>query len=109
MPPDNDLDAIRIASMPRERAIFNPVDGMKEILLAASQSTEYAYDAWFGGRFNGAFSHYAIQILKNHPDITYKNFIEKMKEHLPSRSYPQTPVLESDIARKNMKMFSSIN
>ena len=108
MPPDDDMDAIRVASMPMTKAIFNPVAKMKEILLAASQSTEYAYDAWFDGKFNGAFSYYAIKILKKHPDMTYKNFIDDIKAYLPSKLYPQTPVLEADKAKKNMAIFSPI-
>lgn len=62
------------------------------LLLAGCKDTEYSYDAWFGDRPNGAFTREAIDALAKNPAdfVVWKNAIRRT---LPSRSYPQTPVL----------------
>jgi len=73
--------------------------------LTGTNSTTYSYDAYIGGKHCGAFSHYAIEILKANSSITFNDFYEKLKKKLPSNQYPQYPQLEGPESLKNTIMF----
>lgn len=105
LPPFDIIDAIRLDGMPSLRGFAFPEDGMNHILISGCSDKEYSYDANIGGFPTGAFSYYAIQILKNCPKITYKDFYKKLKEVLPCSKYPQSPQLEGNDTNKNSIMF----
>jgi hypothetical protein len=105
MPPEDDIEAIAISSLPVKKATFCPEENMKEILLSGCKSTEYSYDATIGGKPTGAFSYYAIEILKANPKITYEKFYKELRKKLPTNRYPQTPCLEGSEENKNSIMF----
>ncbi|GAA3457029.1 caspase family protein [Dactylosporangium matsuzakiense] len=64
------------------------------LLLAGCADTEYAYDATFNGRPNGAFTYVALSALGGLPrSATYRDWIEAIRVSLPSQDYPQTPSL----------------
>lgn len=105
MPPEDDIEAFAISSMPLEKAVFEPRSGMKEILISGCKSTEYSYDARINGQATGAFSYHAINILKNNPGITYEDFYKKLREQLPTRRFSQTPQLEGSEENKKAVMF----
>lgn len=105
MPPKDGMDAATLALLPTNKGIFIPESGMKEILISGCQSTEYSYDARFNGKNMGAFSHYALLILRDNPRITYNDFYSKLRQQLPSNQYPQTPQLEGSVENKNSYMF----
>jgi hypothetical protein len=87
------------------RKIFKPEADMNEILISGCLPHEYSYDAMIGGRFRGAMSYYAVEILNKYPSITYESFYSKLREALPSRNYPQTPQLEGKPENKKRLMF----
>jgi hypothetical protein len=64
------------------------------LLLAACTDTQVAYDAWFDGRPNGAFTYAALQALAEHP-ATYRDWQRGINRRLPSVDYDQAPRLEA--------------
>jgi len=105
MPPEDDLDGAMLALLPLKKAIFYPEEDMREVLISGCLPTEYSYDARIGGQSTGAFSYYAIDILKSAPKITYEDFYKKLRERLPSSAFPQTPQLEGSKNSKDSLMF----
>ena len=63
--------------------------------------------AWINGRYNGAFTYYALKALKAlKADGTYADWHKAIIKYLPSASYPQSPqIVGSDTARKG-KVFA---
>lgn len=88
-----------------KKKVFIPQENMKEILISGCKANEYSYDASFNGKFEGAFSHYAIEILTKYPDISYLNFYTLLRDKLPSGQYPQTPQLEGSLENKSEFVF----
>jgi len=105
MPPEDDIEAFAISELPLKRSVFEPRNGMNEILISGCKSTEYSYDARINGQATGAFSYYAIDILRKNPKITYEDFYKLLSKQLPSQSYPQTPQLEGSETNKKAIMF----
>ena len=105
LPPKDDMEAIRTNSLPSLKAFAYPEEGMNHILISGTDDKSYSYDAEIDGEPAGAFSYYAIQVLKNNPHITYKDFYNKIREILPSDRYLQSPQVEGSEANKNSLMF----
>lgn len=105
MPPKDDDLATRINELPLGVRIAMPEEDMNEILIAGCLPEEYSYDAYIDGKPTGAFSYYAIRVLKENPTITYKDFYSKLREKLPTGRYRQTPQLEGSEDNKNSIMF----
>jgi hypothetical protein len=78
---------------------------MIEILLSGCSNTEYSYDAYLNGRWNGALTSYATSVIRK--GQTYKEFYQQVRELLPSGQYPQTPQLEGSEANKNRVVFAA--
>ena len=105
MPPKDDLEALQLAGLSSSRGFAYPESGMNHILLSGTDDKSYSYDAHINGQPCGAFSCYAIQILKANPKITYNDFHKLLRARLPSSQYPQTPQLEGSDDNKNSLMF----
>ena len=75
-----------------------------DLLLAGCKEgpNNYSYDARIAGRFNGAFTYYALKALKTLKEgATYADWHKAIVKYLPSASYPQSPqILGSEGARK---------
>jgi len=108
LPPKDDIQAAALSSFAvPTKSIFSPTENdMNHILISGCLPTEYSYDARIGGKYRGAMSYYAINILKSNPSISYADFYKQLKKKLPSRSYPQTPQLEGRKDEKDTLMFS---
>jgi hypothetical protein len=106
LPPEDNMEAISVGMMPVVKAIFEPTEGMNEILIAGCKSDQFSFDASFNGRPNGAFTYYMLKSLRENPNITYNQLIQKMNEYLPSGQYPQCPVLETDNKNKDLVIFT---
>jgi len=81
-------------------------EGMKEVLISGCLATEYSYDANMNGKYMGAMSYYATNILKSTPKLTYNDFYSKLSKQLPSSRYPQSPCLEGKEVNKKQLMFT---
>jgi len=79
-------------------------ENMIEILISGCSDTEYSYDAFINGKWNGAMTSYATSIIK--PEQTYNEFYSQLREKLPSTEYPQTPQLEGSEANKAKLVFT---
>lgn len=106
LPPEDTLEAVALNALQPKTRVLNPNVSKNDILIAAAAESEYAYDSRFSGVPHGAFSYYAIEILKKFPQITYKDFFKKLNTYIPSRQYPQTPQLEGKEELLNNIMFS---
>jgi hypothetical protein len=79
-----------------ERVQLAPARGRPRasaLLLAACSDVQVAYDAWFNGRANGAFTYAALQALAEEP-ATYRDWQRGINRRLPSIDYDQAPRLE---------------
>jgi hypothetical protein len=90
------------------RSFLIPETGMPEILISGCSDSEYSYDAEFDGRPNGAMSAYALQVIKQNPNVTYREFHASLRTLLPSKDYPQSPQLEGSDANKGRKLFEPL-
>lgn len=91
-----------------KRSFLLPEADMPEILISGCSDSEYSYDAEFDGRPNGAMSAYAIQVIKQNPNVTYREFFAGLRKLLPSNDYPQSPQLEGSDANKDRKLFEPL-
>jgi len=99
---------VSTASKMARRSFLLPESGMPEILISGCSDSEYSYDADFNGRPNGAMSAYAIQVIKQNPNVTYREFFTGLRALLPSKDYPQSPQLEGSEANKDRKLFEPL-
>jgi hypothetical protein len=74
------------------------------LLLAAADDSQYAYDAYFGTRPNGAYTRAAIDTFKK--GMTYNQWHAAIRKKLPSVAYPQTPQLLGTPAQRRRKVFA---
>jgi metacaspase-1 len=80
-----------------------------DLLLAgcAEGPNNFSYDAKIGGRFNGAFTAYALKTLKTlAASKTYADWHAAIRKYLPSASYPQSPQIFGDAGARNRKVFT---
>jgi uncharacterized caspase-like protein len=75
-----------------------------DLLLSGCKEgpNNYSYDARIAGRYNGAFTYYALKALKGlKAEATYADWHKAIVKYLPSASYPQSPqIVGSEAARK---------
>jgi hypothetical protein len=74
------------------------------LLLAACTDTQVAYDAWFNGRANGAFTYAALQALAENP-ATYRDWQRAINARLPSVDYDQRPQLQGGAGQRRWVTF----
>lgn len=89
---------------PVRRRFMQEVE-MLELLLTGCSDSEYSYDAFINGRYNGAMSRFAIDTIRANREATYDEFFGVLRQSLPSQDYPQTPQLEGSQANKSRVMF----
>lgn len=100
--------AVSTAGRVARRPFLLPESDMPEILISGCGDSEYSYDAEFDGRPNGAMTALAIGVIKQNPDVTYREFYAGLRTLLPSQDYPQTPQLEGSDANKGRKLFEPL-
>jgi hypothetical protein len=74
------------------------------LLMAACTDTQVAYDAWFNGRANGAYTYAALQALETNP-ATYRDWQRAINRRLPSVDYAQSPRLEGGAGQRRWLVF----
>jgi hypothetical protein len=99
---------VSTAGRTAKRQFLLPEADMPELLITGCSNSEYSYDAEFNGRPNGAMSAYAIQVIKQNPNVTYRELYSSLRQQLPSKDYPQTPQLEGSDVNKNRKLFEPL-
>jgi metacaspase-1 len=91
----------------RKRFLIPEAD-LPEILISGCTDSEYSYDAYINGRYNGAMTAMAISVIKQNPQVTYKAFYEALRKLLPTSEYPQSPQLEGSSANKDRILFEPL-
>lgn len=66
----------------------------------------FSYDARIAGRFNGAFTYYALKALKGMKEgASYADWHKAIAKYLPSASYPQAPQIVGSATARKGKIF----
>lgn len=101
MPPElfSKKVVVHPTAAPRAPAVKRRRAASHSVLMAGCQDWEFSYDAWFGGRPNGAFTRAAIDSLASGPQ-TYADWYAAIRTRLPTREHPQTPAIQG---RKDQK------
>jgi len=97
---------VAIGPSPFQRALAKQ---QGDLLLAGCKEgpNNYSYDAKIGGRYNGAFTYYALKTLKKlPPGASYADWHKAIGEYLPSASYPQSPQIVGNQSARKQKLFS---
>jgi hypothetical protein len=79
-----------------------------DLLLSGCKEgpNNYSYDARINGRYNGAFTYYALKALKAlKADATYADWHKAIAKYLPSASYPQSPQIVGSDTRTQRQGF----
>ena len=84
---------------------FLSEESMVEVLISGCSDSEYSYDAYINGRYNGAFTANAISVLNQ--GQTYNEFYTALRKLLPSTTYPQTPQLEGSTENREKVLFET--
>ena len=64
------------------------------LLMSGCQDNQTSADAYFSGRYNGAFTYFMLKALREMPEgASYKQWFKKIREYLPSYEYSQAPNL----------------
>ena len=87
----------------RKKAFLSDI-GMKEVLISGCAAYEYSYDAMINGRYNGAFTHYAMACFN--PGKKLLDWHTDIRKFLPSIEYPQTPGIFGNDENINKSAFS---
>ena len=97
---------VAIGPSPFQRALAKQ---QGDLLLAGCQEgpNNYSYDAKIGGRYNGAFTYYALKTLKHlKASASYTDWYKAIRDYLPSASYPQSPQLVGNKTARRQKIFA---
>ncbi|MDZ7655272.1 MAG: caspase family protein [Sulfurimicrobium sp.] len=76
-----------------------------DLLLAGCQDHEYSWDTSFHGRPNGAFTYYALKVLRDIKPTTYQKWFDAIRAYLPSTRLPQAPQILGSRSARSFKVF----
>lgn len=77
------------------------------LLLLSCRDGEYAFEAEYDDRVNGAFTHSALKALRSLPTAaTYQEWLRAIEEYLPSASHPQHAELDGTPELKSWRALS---
>lgn len=80
---------------------------MHEVLLSGCNDKQFSFDALIGGRYNGAMTATAMEVLaRNGYDLTYDEFARQLVADLKASPYDQEPQLEGRSGRRRGRAFS---
>lgn len=100
--------AVSTSGRVARRPFLLPEADMPELLLSGCSDNEFSYDAEFDGRPNGAMTALALRVIKQNPNVTYREFFTGLRALLPSDDYPQSPQLEGSDANKERRLFEPL-
>ncbi len=76
------------------------------LLLSGCQDNEFSADANLNGRWCGAFSHHALDTLKQAADDwTFRDWMTAIRRRLPSRQFRQTPGIVGSAEMQDQRIF----
>lgn len=86
------LDPALLVADPPDESVTRALSFLRSsdaLLLSGCQDNEFSYDAYFDGRYNGAFTYYALKTFEH--GITQRQWHDRVRTKLPSQYLPQTP------------------
>ena len=97
---------VRRRAVPRRTTTY-PESSMRELLLTGCRADQYAYDARFGRRHQGAMTHHALAVIAaaGHR-LTYAQLHRQLVPALRDSGYDQEPQLEGRPAFKRRQLFT---
>ena len=82
------------------------------LLLSGCDDHEYSYDAYIDGRYNGAFTRTALDVLTQTvpanvtpKPLSYDRWHDIISHRLPNDYYPQSPQLYGSAYRRRGRVF----
>jgi metacaspase-1 len=97
---------MRTRAKPRHTARAK-AGAMKELLLSACRSDQYAFDDKVGRTHRGMMSYHAIRLIEQADgDITYSALAKALRRALADAGYDQEPQLEGPVGMKRRKVFT---
>lgn len=85
----------------------HPESGMKELLLSGCTPVEYSYDALIDGKYHGAMTHYALQVIRDAGyQLSWTELHRKLLPLLEENGYAQHPCLEGTDQNKQEQLFA---
>jgi len=75
------------------------------IVMSGCQENQTSADAFINGRFNGAFTYYALKALTS-KDLTYSAWFKEMLAEFDRSQYDQVPTLEGREDLLNRRLFT---
>lgn len=108
LPPAAWMKPGTLPSVPRSSALtleggLRRVGG--DLLLAGCRDDQFSWDTRFAGRPNGAFTYYALKILKQDKPQTYDQWLTAIRKYLPSTRLPQEPQIFGTRSARQMQVF----
>ena len=102
------LRGLRVLQNPwraKPKRMSVPQSKMKEILLTGCTDKEYSYDAKIAGKYHGAMTYYALDVIRKAKNrLTYAQLHERLLKAITA--YPQHPHLEGAAANKRRQLFT---
>jgi hypothetical protein len=76
--------------------------------ISACKDTEYAADAFLDGRYNGAYTYYALKAFERQilAGGTYMDVYRQIRKSLPSRAFTQQPCFNAMSVLKTTRVFA---
>ena len=76
------------------------VAGADHILWTGCKANQTSADAYFGGRYNGAFTYYFVKVMRDSKNkLSRKDVVARMRALMKSR-FAQTPQLEGNATNR---------
>lgn len=80
-------------------------EAMNWIAISGCGEKQTSADAYINGRYNGAFTFYALNVLRQ--GMTYREWMAGIRRYLPSASFAQVPEIEGNPALIDSVIFGS--
>lgn len=104
-----DLDTAYRHYVRSDRQVTVPRNGTGTLLLSGCADEEYSYDAYINGRYNGAFTRVALDVLEAYraqygrdPSMTVWH--KRVRAELPSRQYGQSPQMYASLWQRGWRL-----
>jgi hypothetical protein len=86
-----------------KRIFRSDIANMRYLAWSGCQDDQTSADARIDGRYNGAFTYYALRSIK--VGETYRQKFQRLRQYLPNGSYDQIPELEGPDYLRDKKIF----
>jgi len=103
LPPEDELEAAM--EVTTRNQLLSPKGRQNEVLLTGCNASQYSYDAYLGGKYMGAMTYNATNILKAKGNISFEKLYHLLRKELPSNIHPQSPQLEGKRKNKEKLFF----